>query len=68
VAIKPVDFRKGHDGLAAVVQSELGLDPHSGIIVVFRSKRAVFLNMVDYMVQHSGPLSIQVTPKRQTAA
>jgi transposase len=40
VAIKPVDFRKGHDGLAAVVQSELGLDPHSGVIVVFRSKRA----------------------------
>jgi len=34
-----VDFRKGNDGLAAVVQNELGLDPHSGIIVVFRAKR-----------------------------
>lgn len=40
IATKPVDFRKGHDGLAAVVQKELGLDPHSGIIVVFRAKRA----------------------------
>jgi len=39
VATKPVDFRKGHDGLAAVVQNELGLDAHSGIIVVFRAKR-----------------------------
>ena len=39
VATKPVDFRKGHDGLAAVVQNELGLDPHSGIVVVFRAKR-----------------------------
>ena len=39
IATKPVDFRKGHDGLAALVQSELGLDPHSGLIVVFRSKR-----------------------------
>lgn len=39
VATKPVDFRKGHDGLAAVVQNGLGLDPHSGIIVVFRAKR-----------------------------
>lgn len=39
VATRPVDFRKGHDGLAAVVQSELGFDPHSGLIVVFRSKR-----------------------------
>ncbi len=39
IATKPVDFRKGHDGLATVVQNELGLDPHSGIIVVFRAKR-----------------------------
>jgi transposase len=40
IATKPVDFRKGHDGLAAVVQQELGLAPHSGIVVVFRVKRA----------------------------
>ena len=40
VAAKPVDFRRGHDGLVAVVQSELGLDPHSGVVVVFRSRRA----------------------------
>ena len=40
IATKPVDFRKGHDGLAAVVQKELGLDPHSGVVVVFRAKRA----------------------------
>ena len=39
VATDPVDFRKGHDGLTAVVERELGLDPHSGIIVVFRAKR-----------------------------
>ena len=31
VATQPVDFRKGHDGLAAVVQNELGLDPYSGV-------------------------------------
>ena len=40
VATRPVDFRKGHDGLAAVVEHELGLDPHSGVVVVFRAKRA----------------------------
>jgi transposase len=39
IATKPVDFRKGHDGLAALAERELGLDPHSGLIVVFRSKR-----------------------------
>jgi transposase len=39
IAIRPVDFRRGHDGLAATVENELGLDPHSGVTVVFRSKR-----------------------------
>ena len=40
VATRPVDFRKGHDGLVAVVEHELGLDPYSGIVFVFRPKRA----------------------------
>lgn len=40
VASKPVDFRKGHDGLAALVQSELKKDPFTGAVFVFRSKRA----------------------------
>ncbi len=40
VATKPADFRKGHDGLAAIVDNALGLDPYSGVVVVFRAKRA----------------------------
>jgi transposase len=40
VATKPVDFRKGMDGLAALVKEELRADPFSGVIYVFRSKRA----------------------------
>ena len=40
VATRAVDFRKGHDSLAAVVEHELGLDPYSGVAVVFRPKRA----------------------------
>lgn len=40
VATKSVDFRKGMDGLAAIVESELKLDPFSGVIYVFRAKRA----------------------------
>ena len=39
IATKPVDFRCGHQALALMVQSELKLDPHSGVTVVFRSKR-----------------------------
>src|SRR5437667_10968153 len=40
VASKPVDFRKGGDGLAALVREALGEDPFSGTIFVFRSRRA----------------------------
>jgi len=40
VATKPVDFRRGADGLAATVQTVLRQDPYCGTIFVFRSKRA----------------------------
>jgi transposase len=46
IATRPVDFRKGHDGLAALVQNELHLDPHSGIVVVFRSRRGDRLKLL----------------------
>jgi len=39
VATRPIDFRKGHDGLAAAVQEMIGKDPFSGAVFVFRSKR-----------------------------
>ena len=40
VAMRPVDFRKGIDGLALAVQEMFGLDPFCGAVFVFRSKRA----------------------------
>ena len=40
VAMRPVDFRKGMDGLAAVARESLGADPYSGVVYVFRAKRA----------------------------
>jgi transposase len=40
VATKPVDFRKGADGLAALMHEQLRHDPFAGTIFVFRSKRA----------------------------
>lgn len=40
VATRPVDFRKGADGLAAIAQSVLRQDPFSGVVLVFRAKRA----------------------------
>ena len=40
VATRPIDFRKGIDGLALAVQEMFGLDPFCGAVFVFRSKRA----------------------------
>jgi transposase len=46
IATKPVDFRRGADGLAALVRETLGKDPFSSTIYVFRSKRADRVKMV----------------------
>ena len=40
LAARPVDFRKGMDGLAALVQQTLRADPFAGEVFVFRPKRA----------------------------
>ena len=40
VAARPVDFRNGLDGLAALVQQVLRANPFAGDLFVFRAKRA----------------------------
>jgi transposase len=40
VATRPVDFRKGAEGLAALVKDRMRLEPFSGVVFVFRAKRA----------------------------
>ena len=40
VATRPVDFRKGAEGLAALVRETMHADPFSGAVYVFRAKRA----------------------------
>jgi transposase len=35
VATKPVDFRKGMEGLAALVREAMGADPFCGTVYVF---------------------------------
>jgi transposase len=39
VATRPVDFRRGAYGLAALAAEVLGEDPFSGTVIVFRAKR-----------------------------
>lgn len=46
VATKPVDFRKGAEGLAALVRESLGGDPFSGAVYVFRARRADRIKLV----------------------
>lgn len=40
LSTRPVDFRKGAHGLAALVADVLREDPFSGAVLVFRSRRA----------------------------
>lgn len=46
VATKPVDFRKGAEGLAALVREQMQADPFSGAVYVFRAKRADRVKLV----------------------
>jgi transposase len=46
VATRPVDFRKGAEGLAALVRETMGADPFSGAVYVFRAKRADRIKLI----------------------
>ena len=39
VAVEPVDFRRGIDGLCRVCRTTLGSEPLSGTVFVFRSRQ-----------------------------
>ena len=46
VATRPVDFRKGAEGLSALVREIMAADPFSGTVYVFRAKRADRIKLV----------------------
>lgn len=46
VATKPVDFRKGAEGLAALVRETMGADPFSGAVYVFRAMRTDRIKLI----------------------
>lgn len=48
VAIEPVDFRQGIDGLAQTCRSKLGTDPFSGALFVFRSRSARSIRVLGF--------------------
>jgi transposase len=48
VAVEPVDFRKGIDGLAAVCRQRLQTDPMSGAVFVFGSRNRKSIKLLVY--------------------
>ena len=48
VAVQPVDFRKGIDGLAALCRQVLASDPLAGTLFVFCSRRRHALKCLIY--------------------
>ena len=46
VATRPVDFRKGAEGLATLVREAMTADPFSGAVYVFRAKRADRIKLI----------------------
>ena len=48
LAVQPVDFRKGIDGLAAVCRQVLHEQPLSGAVFVFRNRSATAIKLLFY--------------------
>jgi len=48
LAVDPVDFRKGIDGLAALCRQALAHDPLSGVLFVFCSRRRHAIKCLTY--------------------
>ena len=48
VAVEPVDFRRGIDGLARAAREELESDPFSGWVFVFRNRQATSVKLLVY--------------------
>jgi transposase len=48
VAVEPVDFRRGIDGLCRLCRQALATDPFSGAVFVFRSRRGTGVKILAY--------------------
>ncbi len=48
IAVEPIDFRKGIDGLVSMCREKLHEDPFSGYIFIFRNKRFHSLKILMY--------------------
>jgi transposase len=48
VAVEPVDFRRGIDGLCGYCRAALAAEPFSGVVFVFRNRRGTAVKLLAY--------------------
>ena len=48
LAVQPVDFRKGIDGLAALCRQTMQENPLGGMVYVFRNRTGTTLKLLTY--------------------
>lgn len=48
IAVAPVDFRRGIDGLARACREVLSADPFSGTVFAFRNRRGTAIKLLAY--------------------
>lgn len=65
VAVGPVDFRRGIDGLARVCREVLSADPFSGRVFAFRNRRGTAIKLLAHEL---GVLLAGGDPERTHAA
>lgn len=48
VAVHPVDFRKGINGLSSICRNKIKIDPFSGYAFVFRNRKSTSIKILVY--------------------
>ena len=48
VAIEPIDGRRGIDSLCQLCREKLAMDPFSGCVVIFRTRRSTSIRCLQY--------------------
>lgn len=48
LAIEPIDFRKGIDGIVALCRQQLAVDPQTGHFFIFRNKRGCSVKVLNF--------------------
>jgi len=48
IAIEPLDFRKGIDGISSVIKAEFSKDPMAGSVFVFINRRKTGVKLLSY--------------------